>query len=490
VNFQDWTPPEPAQIIDLRPDGAVLQLSRYYGGSQPAVVFEVFGQAYSLGAQMAVIEFRYLDPDYRSEHSRFYSTTFRRYPSVAHRVHFFKEPPLDEMLDDEDAPFDFADLTYLGFTVLRPLPGARVGRTMLSPHEDLAKHVMCQAFDTVNVFGHPMRVRAAPFMAQDAQLGVCAHMTLWTSAYFHHIAYGHNRYLSADISAAVPANLGIGRPAPSTGLTVGQIAAGSTQLGRPALVYECDNLPKGESIQRIACRYLNSGMPVIVAAGGMHAFVLVGYRRDFAGSPDERIRFIAQDDERGPYQLILDFEHDRYGKWDHLIVPLPHKVFVPGEVAEELGAVRLRRALTESQHAASESLLADLDRASDDDESITFRSTVIRSNRFKETLSERGATADVAALYGRLQLPRWIWVIEATKRGARNRGERSVAAEVVIDATDHSRDMKFLAMRLPGELWSWRPDEDQAASRPLGPQNAYGSVSRYVLAPELPAEPN
>lgn len=482
MNFEQWTPPGPAHVVDLRPPGAILKLSRYYGTSAPAVVDEVFGQAYSLGAQMAVIEYRYLDPDYRSEHSRFYSTTFRRYPSVAHRVHFFLEPPTDEP-DAPDALYDFAGLTYLGYTVLRPLPGARVGRTMLCAPSSLMAHVTCQADDKVNVFGHTMIVRASPFMAQDAQLGVCAHMTLWTSAYFHHLAYGRKRVLPVDIADAVPANLGMGRPAPSTGLTVAQIAAGSLALDLPALVYDCDSLPKGESIPRIACRYLNSGMPVVVAAGGRHAFVLVGYRRDWAGTLDERLRFICQDDERGPYQLIEDFNHDRYGKWDHLIVPLPQKVFVPGEVAEELGRVRLRQALGDSDDVQSARIVADIERPPEDPLSITFRSTVIRSNLFKATIRHRRASADVAALYSRMQLPRWMWVVEAIRRGARNADEHGVVAEVVIDATDHSRDMKFLAMRIPGALWSWLPDTDEAAPRALAAEEPYESVSRHVLEP-------
>ena len=99
MNFREWTPRRPAQVVDLRPAGAFIELSRYYAGSRPTVVDEVIGQAYTLRAQMAIIEYRYLYPDYRSEHSRFYSRTFRRYPSVAHRIHFFLEPPSPE-LDD------------------------------------------------------------------------------------------------------------------------------------------------------------------------------------------------------------------------------------------------------------------------------------------------------------------------------------------------------------------------------------------------------
>lgn len=235
MEFGEWTPSQIAQVVDLRPPRALLELIAYYEGSRRDVLEQVIGQAYTLGAQSAVVEYRYLDPDYRSEHSSFYSTTFRRYPSVAHRLHFFSEPP-SERLEDAELPTNFKGFNYLGFTVLRPLPGARVGRTMIKPDEELAKHVTCQAVDRVNVFGERHEVRAAPFMAQDAQLGVCAHMTLWVANYFHHLAYGHPRHLAAEIADAVPADAGVGRKAPSSGLTVWQIGAGSTALGRPPLV--------------------------------------------------------------------------------------------------------------------------------------------------------------------------------------------------------------------------------------------------------------
>jgi hypothetical protein len=490
VEFSEWTPDEPARIIDLRPDGALLRLIRYYEGTRTAVVHEVFGQAYTLGAQTAVIEFRYLDPDYRSEHSRFYSTTFRRYPSVAHRIHFFSEPPPETWRDPVRA-LDFSELeaSYLGFVVLRPLAGARVGRAALAPPSDLGDHLTCATTERVNVFGIPMRVRSAPFMAQDAQLGVCAHMTLWVAAQHHHLAYGRERRTAGDIAELIPTDLGLGRPAPSSGLTVDQLAAGCRALGLPPLVYKCsekEDLPTGEQIPSIVCRYLNSGMPVIVAAGGHHAFTLVGYRRVDAGTDDERIHFIRQDDESGPYQLVEDFAHDKHGEWDWLIVPLPSKVFVPGEVAESLGKERLLQTAGNSGDPACQPIVAG---ANAEPRAISFRSTVVRSNRFKASLDKRGFDTKAAALYRRLPLPRWVWVVEAIQREERTAGTPAVVAEAVIDATDHSRDPHVLAWRVPGSLWTWLPDQDKVGDADLDPHDLVDSIARYTSEEPLPAQP-
>jgi hypothetical protein len=493
VKFSDWTPPDFARAFDLTPDGALARLARYYEGTHPLVVHEVFGQVYSLGGQTAVIEYRYLDPDYRSEHSRFYSTTFRRYPSVAHRLHFFAAPTPPEW-KDEDRNLDFRPLvnSYLGFAVMRPLPGARVGRVSLKPPKELANDITCLATEQVNVFGIPMSVRAAPFMAQDAQLGVCAHMSLWVAAHHHHLAYGRLRRTAGEIAEMIPSDLGLGRPAPSTGLTVDQLAAGCRALGLPALVYKCrepTDLPDGESIPRIVCRYLNSGMPVIVAAGGHHAFTLVGYRRVDAGTPYERIHFVAQDDEVGPYRLVEDFAHDRHGRWDWLIVPLPVKVFTPGEIAESLGQEQILQTASASAHPDAGRLVHSV--AGDADEPrISFRSTVIRSNQFKACLLDRGFDDLTATMYRRLPMPRWVWVIEAIRRDLRDKRESAVLAEALIDATDHSRDPHVLAWRVPGALWTWRPDEDQVGDRALPDQSLVDSVARYVCVEPLPAQPN
>jgi len=493
LRFADWTPPEPepARIIDLRPEGALLGLIRYYQGSRPAVVQEVLGQAYSLGAQTAVIEFRYLDPDYRSEHSRFYSTTFRRYPSVAHRLHFFARPPPATWRDPEHS-LDFTDLesSYLGFVVLRPLVGARVGRVALAPPRDLADDLTCATREGVNVFGVPMSVRASPFMAQDSQLGVCAHMSLWVVNQHHHLAYGRQRRTAGEITELVPNDLGLGRPAPSTGLTVEQLAAGCRALGLPALVYKCkkpEDLPSGGLIPSIACRYLNSGMPVIVAAGGHHAFTLVGYRRVDAGTLDERIHFIRQDDEAGPYQVVEDYTHDVHGQWEWLIVPLPLKVFVPGEVAESLGREQLLATAGQSQNEAARQIVDDASDAGA--RPISFRSTVVRSNRFKACLPQRGFSHDVAVLYRRLPLPRWVWVVEVILKAERQQRSPAVIAEAVIDATDHSRDPHVLAWRVPGALWTWRPDEDEVGYRALADHGLVDSVARFTGDEPLQAQP-
>lgn len=422
----------------------------------------MLAQAFNLGAQSAVLEYRYLDPDYRNEHSRFYSTTFRRYPSVAHRLHFFGEPVPPELMST-DAPARFGDLDYLGYTVLRPVAAAPVGRTMLRPHQDVERFITCLTEDKLHLLGEALSVRAAPFVAQDGQLSICAHADLWMVAHYHHLRFGAPRLLPGDIADAVPQD--IGRGTPSSGLSLYQISVAASRLGLPALVYGLRPPPENETLFRLACRYLNSGLPVIVG-GNEHAFVLVGYERVRPGEPDERITFFRHDDETGPYIAVENFRFDDYAPWEYLVVPLPAKVYVAGDAAEVVGEAHLRQALEDHPSEGGSMLLAGM---SDPKRPYSFRATVLLSNEFKAGLDERGVPPVLAAVYRRMQMSRWVWVIELVDRVRRNQSEPYVLAEVVLDATDHVRDRRVLAYRVPGVVAQWDPDADRIARREIDP---------------------
>ncbi len=440
---------QPADVVDLRDPAAVQWLADYYGQAHPRVVRQVVGQAFALGAQTAVIEYRYVDADYRNEHARFYSTTFRRYPSVAHRLHFFEHPP-PAALSSDDEPARFTGLGYLGYAVMRPVPGAPVGRVMLQAPAVLESFVTCSVPDQVNLLGESLDVTAAPFIAQDAQLLRCAHATLWVAGYVHHLRWSATRLLPGTIADAVPVGAGFGRAVPSAGLTLNQLSGAASAVGLPPLVYDLEALPTGESLFRIACRYLNGGIPVIVAGGG-HAFVLVGYERTDPGTYDERIRFIRQDDEVGPYQVVDNYLFDDYSPWEYLVVPLPSKLYLSGEEAEVIGAARLRAAYQRTGEPL-------------DPATTSFRATPVQSNEFKTSLESRGMAGHQAAVYRRMPMSRWIWVIEAVDRKLRAAREPCVLGEAIIDATDHARDRHVLAWRYGTHLSQWIPDLDVVRS--------------------------
>lgn len=439
---------EPARVIDLTQPGSLDFLTSYYADANPAVFREALGTAYLAGAKTAVIEFRYLDADYRDEHSRFYSTTFRRYPSAAHRIHLFAESATAQLADPNE-PIRFEPLGYLGYIVARPVSGGPVGRVMLRPPPHVEEAISCLSTDTVNLFGEELSVIGTPFIAQDAQLSRCAHAALWVVARHHHLRWGGPKLLPGAIVDAVPLEAGPGRTLPSQGLTLTQMSAASSRIGLPPMVYDIDRLPAGESLQRIVCRYLNSGLPVIVAGNG-HAFVLIGYRRANEGGTDERIEFIRHDDEVGPYQVVEDFQFDDYAYWKYLVVPLPAKLYVAGEEAEVLGKAWLERIFGREGQPLSDR--------------VTFRTTAMLSNEYKAGLEDRGLSANPATVLRRASMSRWIWVVEAVDRELRKAGMPCVLGETIIDSTDHLRDRSPLAWRTPYSITVIPPDTRREAT--------------------------
>lgn len=457
---------EAAGVIDL--SLGFQPLLDKYGRDNP-VLKSVLGHAWSLGAETAIVEYRYIDQDYRSEHRDFYAGTFRRYPSVAERLLFFRGRPPAQLIESHQ-PADFSDLHFLGYSVMRPLVSCPVGRTVLDPGSALGPYVSCKTRDRAHLFGRSLPVIGSPFLSQDSQLGTCSHVTAWITAYYHHRRFASPRYRPGDIASMVPPETGVSRPMPSSGLTVAQLLETFRRIGLPAIGYRLDRLPKGESLFRIACRYLNSGMPVTVLAGD-HAFVLVGYKRVRCGTDDERIRFIRQDDEVGPYQLVSDPFGERqpnYRPWRYLIVPLPPRVYVPGEDAEQWGAARLRR-LLETQHSPLVQRW--------DAHELSPRSVLMESTVFKERQVEREASDVVKAIYTRMALPHWVWVVELTDRAARDRGDPCVLAEALIDTTNPSRDRQVIAWRVPDEIGWWLPDHDEFGSVPLDHDPAVRSLA-------------
>ncbi len=118
------------------------------------------------GVQSVLVETRYIDADWRSEHARFYTTTYTRYPSVAHRAHFFTRP----------LPSDLSDLSgltdaYRGYSVLRPLPVQPVGRTMIEPLRSSLTECVARLFEFVDILGWRMLFEGCRLLART--LNIC-----------------------------------------------------------------------------------------------------------------------------------------------------------------------------------------------------------------------------------------------------------------------------------------------------------------------------
>ncbi|ROQ16077.1 hypothetical protein EDF54_0955 [Rathayibacter sp. PhB93] len=213
----------------------------------------------------------------------------------------------------------------------------------------------------------------------------------------------------------------------------------------------------------------------------------------------EVVAFTCADDRQGPFEIvgIEDLERGRQsdakltdgaaignrssparptsflpieGDRHTLIVPLPRSVWLPGSGAERLGTYWLRY----HAEARARELLrspAELLPPHSRERLLSFadgtnriaggrfaaKTYVTTGAQFKSSFANRITDETLIDALSVIQLPRFVWVIEALDRDLRNSGEsRSVIATVLIDATsgpDASGGTVYsgpLFMHLPG----------------------------------------
>jgi hypothetical protein len=485
ISASDWAPPdEHAWVRHPAGDAEWDTLVHEYGGTMAGPLQQVIRVARAHGCRSVVIENRYIDSDWRSEFAAFWSSRFETPSSYTRRLHFFRrriEPDALHKLP--------ADPGYIGYSVLRPVARGPVGRTVLAVPRALKDAVLTTIEDEVCLFGRVLTVTGVPFCQQDTEFVRCAHAASWVA---HYTAWRRalvGRRGTADMFALSPKHLSYNRALPSGGMSLLQMQAVFEALRQPAIFYSVSALPdttKGPPptpkfdangaelphgywdtrIFSVICRYLNSGFPVIIA-GQDHALTLVGWARD--GS---RIRFIACDDQIGPYETIdSPFTHYK-APWHSIMVPVPPKVFVAGEAAE-INAYRRLRGLGVAGVASPLTLLANSLTAGE----LRLRCYLLSNREYKQAIAEQGRSDEVMKILRLAHLSHFVWVVEAQDRTEATAGRASVAAELVFDSTSNDSSPQLLAVTIPGAVMAMPPEEaptETAAHndglwKPIGP---------------------
>jgi hypothetical protein len=306
--------PQPADVADW-PLVQIKYLSIYLAG---------------LGCRTVVEELHYVDRDFIDDVSRFYSRNLRSYANYCTRLHFFSDAFDDaawkEMIRRDGVANHAAtsarlQASYLGFTILRPLPGSPIGRTVLKTVGPRTNDGLIRTFDPTRTYdvhlgGFDLEVLGLAFQQQDQGVSACATTALWTA--LHSVANkegGHIPTPSEITEAASRYLLADGRAMPSEGLRVEQICEATRAAGLAPLVVR--SLSPDEDRAQLS-GYVRSGFAPVLAvniAGTGHAVCCVGLKLGHLlpqTDPDlhfrdaaSRIRGIyAHDDRLGPYASV------------------------------------------------------------------------------------------------------------------------------------------------------------------------------------------
>jgi hypothetical protein len=463
----------PGWLLAPRTDDDWRRLAVEYVGERDSPLDQIFKVVRAGGCKTIVVENRYVDLDYRSEYSAFWSMKFDGQSPFARRFHFFSTELSEDGL--HRLPENHG---YLGYSVIRPVEYGRVGRTVLKPPPELDGSTLTVIDDEVSLFGNRLEVRGVPFCEQDSEFLRCAHAAAWIC---HYIAYRRGlvgRRSTGEIVDLSPSMLSPERALPSKGMTLNQLQAVFGGLDQPALFYGLRNMPIVPGVPEpetpdpgpdgtlpppgfwdkrmvsIICRYLNSGFPVLIGAQD-HAFILVGWRRD----PDGTVSFIACDDQIGPYEVIGEpFKHYK-APWDSIMIPLPPKAYLSGESAEG-NAHWIFRSIGEG--AGGLGFLAEGLK----DDTIVLRTMLRTGATLKHEIATRTHSDEVLQMVRYARLPHWVWIVEAHDRSACEAGKPCVIAAAIYDATSFDRQPPVDILSMPGLVAVYPPDGAEHVTSP------------------------
>jgi hypothetical protein len=189
--------------------------------------------------------------------------------------------------------------------VLRPIPKTPIGRTVLRWYPDqkpnLPRVVEPSRWYTCNFAGLELRVKGLAWQQQDAGVGACATVALWSMLHSSALDDRHVVPTTAEVTRKAHGPGMSEQPAfPSTGLSFVQLVATVRDSGFAPLVIPGDKKLAHSELERFGrehfsaslAAFIRSGYPVLVAATpldastgavldelGGHAVCAVGFRQ-------------------------------------------------------------------------------------------------------------------------------------------------------------------------------------------------------------------
>jgi len=486
--------------VELTPPGAQSLRQQIAGDKSNASVDALLAHVVELGATYAIVESPYTDRDYTSDYLNFYAGAFKAHARATKRVHFFRtdisklfDLPLAEQVANLER-LAGENKNYCGFVVVRPIAQGPIGRTVLRfpSIKKLTVRPAARADFQSHVLGVRVNVTGAPFIQQDMRLGACAQAAIWMAG--RAVEARHRRtssYTIAEITnlAINPTDseLSSSLPAGSEGLNPMHMIRALRGMGHQPLHMLFKDLDGGQlssptiKAPEVIHRYLDSGLPVVIAMADMgHAVCAVGY----VEVPGKALReggthavfargLIVHDDQRGPYRILPltenDIEHlppERLMRGQqkiltvednvsHMFVPLPPRVFLRAENADIVvrdfiqttgyAADQIAKAVGNgNSKAAAEirSFFADVE-----NKRWIQRTYLTTAARYRRHISLSKLDELMKSEIVPRALPHFIWVTELIDRSSkqdRRTGARQVVGHFVLNATsstDYNNDI-------------------------------------------------
>lgn len=211
-----------------------------------------------------IIENPYYDIDYLSTYYYFYIKKHRKFKKECVRIHYFGEKNI-----------------YLGYMTLRPtVEKTNIGKTYLSPKLFLSENsrVITNPF-SVHIFGYRTTINAFPWMQQETDITVCAHVAIWSVLRYFGTKYpNYHNITMGSVVEKLPED--IERKIPTSSVNMQKIPDIFKIMGFSPIVLS-KNIVGKDRFEREMITYIDSGLPIVACMTEKnHAVSVIGYVRD------------------------------------------------------------------------------------------------------------------------------------------------------------------------------------------------------------------
>ncbi|MEA3643433.1 MAG: hypothetical protein VBE63_26385 [Lamprobacter sp.] len=365
-----------------------------------------------------LLEAPYRDFDHSSVFALFYAKKHRQPSRDCVRLHLF-------------AGADLAAEQYIGSYVVRDSRIDSRGRALLDPAYliETERAYLLGVEMTAHLAGTPLPKRVFPWMAQDTDIAVCAHVAVW--AIVNYYGFKYPEYCRRSIGMiAEQTPPGLGRRVPSEGLDLLQVSDLLAANGFFPLILSKDILGEPEFF-RAVFSYIESGIPMVAAMiGRQHAVTIMGH-----GPIDEAALSAATgwsfhsdfindlfvvDDNRLPYNRLVRVvgasDAASFADLDHVIVPLSEKMYLNASIVHERVLGMLQAGVL----------------AVDAPAVLRIYLTSNRSLK-RELQANEHMDAVLKKVLTQLELPRFVWCADIAK--PQQYASQLTGARILIDAT-------------------------------------------------------
>ncbi|XOV66380.1 MAG: hypothetical protein ACFHU9_12205 [Fluviicola sp.] len=428
----------------------------------------------SISATTIVVEKEYVSRDYLHDYISYYSLCFEKYDKFCRRIHFFSDSFSEDefksaLVDDTTEKSSDIWNSYLGFTVVKPIPITVIGITLLKTYSnDIAfgsRHFWGIRKYNVHLFGKTLELESLAFQEQDSVVAACATTAIWSmlnkASTDHHTVLKSPNEITKDAD-----NLSSdgSRLFPNNGLNILQISQSIVNSGLVSEIKQPDYPIQNKDgveigrfvsnlyVKKVINAYSAIGIPILLVISvpngnnyGLHAVAVSGYKKKAPTqiTPKKEISYLAEnieklyvhDDQWGPFvRVTFDNDIELKTPWSELnnppgkptystnvVVPLYPKIRIS---YEDIDAITLGLDLI---------LTLFFDKAIKED--LVWDIKLKFSEKFKEEVKASEFMDDSEKInYLTQNSPKYIWVVSCYV------GESKIF-DFTFDATDMKNGM-------------------------------------------------